>query len=40
MAVRGGASGPGIFRFGGSKAIEDSHGVVLWINVFGGSDSV
>lgn len=23
MAARGGASGPGIFRFGGSKAVED-----------------
>ena len=23
MAARGGASGPGIFRFGGLKAVED-----------------
>ena len=27
MAARDGASGPGIFRFGGSKAVENSHGV-------------
>ena len=27
MAARGGAFGLGIFRFGGSKVVEDSHGV-------------